>query len=267
MKVHPALWIPIVLWGSLAQARTYVVNSGGTGDFPNIQAAINAAAPGDTVALADGVFTGNGNRDISFLGKAVVLRSLSGNPAGCVIDAQGSATGQHRVLAFTNAEGPGAVVDGVTARGGYYAPGGGIYVDANAGPTFHDCVITGNSLGGGMGVTTNSYPTLVDCVISNNQGRGIGNDSSPMTSSQVTVIHTLFQNNDGGTAHGGGLALAGPNQITDCTFVGNQAWGGGGFFTCGGPLGATFSGCTFVGNVATEWSDSLHASNGGGGFT
>ncbi len=87
MRSHPALWIPIVLWGSLAQATTYVVKSDGKGDFPNIQAAINAAASGDTVALTDGVFTGDGNRDISFLGKAMVLRSLSGNPVGCRISA------------------------------------------------------------------------------------------------------------------------------------------------------------------------------------
>ena len=189
MKIHPALWIPIVLWGSLVQARTYVVNSDGTGDFPSIQAAINAAAAGDTVALSDGVFMGDGNRDVTFLGKALVLRSQSGNPAGCVVDAQGSANDQHRVFAFMNGEGPGTVLDGITIRGGCLVTwdrtgprdsrsrppdgrptgardcgagsgptrsvsGGGLFCAANAGPTIRNCVITGNKAekGSGLGV-------------------------------------------------------------------------------------------------------------------
>ena len=39
---------------SAAGAATYVIRPDGTGNFPNIQAAINAVAPGDTLELADG---------------------------------------------------------------------------------------------------------------------------------------------------------------------------------------------------------------------
>ena len=278
MKVHPALWATIALWGSLAHATTYVVNNHGTGNFPTIQSAINAAASGDTVALIDGVFTRSGNRDISFLGKSVVLRSLSGNPAACVLDAQGSATDNHRVLDFTNSEGPNAVVDGVTVRGGYtphleppnYSFGGGIYVGTNAGPTFQNCVITGNYCGdngAGMAVATNAYPTLMDCVISGNsggEGSGIGYDSRPDTT-LVTAIRCLFQSNVA-MAHGGGVALAGANHFTDCTFYQNQASQGAGFFICGGSHATTFSGCTFLRNRAYFATDST-ATYGGGGMT
>ncbi len=58
-------------------ADQYIVTSDGTGDFPTIQAAIDAANPGDVILLANGVFIGDGNRDLTFLGKAIALQSQS----------------------------------------------------------------------------------------------------------------------------------------------------------------------------------------------
>ena len=75
--------------GLAAHAASIHVDPFGTGDYPNIQAAITAASSGDTVALARGVYTGGGNRDVDFLGKQVVLRSIDGDPSGCVINSQG----------------------------------------------------------------------------------------------------------------------------------------------------------------------------------
>ena len=70
--VH-ALGAVLVLAGPLAAAELHVPSEHST-----IQAAIDAAKPGDTVIVADGLYTGDGNRDISFGGKAITVRSANG---------------------------------------------------------------------------------------------------------------------------------------------------------------------------------------------
>jgi hypothetical protein len=287
----------MLLWSVSASATTYLVRPDGTGDFPTIQAAIHAATSGDTITLADGVFTGTGNRDITFLGKAIVLRSQSGDPAGCVIDAQASANDEHRIFSFVDAEGPNTVLDGVTVRGGWKgtgvparAPGreaplscelpetsrtadsqsrggGGIYCGPGTGPTIRDCVIEGNvaDYGGGMAVSSNGYPTIVGCVFANNfapgDGGGIGYEFRP-DSTHMTVSHCLFQAN-ATWYHGGGVAVQGQNLLSDCTFTGNQSGFGGGFFDCGERSGTEFLRCTFVHNAAVAFDGGV----GGGGAT
>ena len=64
-------------------------------DSATIQAGINGAVDGDTVLVADGIYTGNGNRDIEFEGKAILLMSENG-PENCVIDCEGNYQDQHR---------------------------------------------------------------------------------------------------------------------------------------------------------------------------
>jgi hypothetical protein len=70
-----------------------VIRPDGAGDFPNIQAGIDAAAVADTIELVDGVFTGDGNRDLDFGGTGLEVRSGSGVAGACVIDCGGSASG------------------------------------------------------------------------------------------------------------------------------------------------------------------------------
>ena len=69
---------------------TFLINPAGTGDFTTIQGAVYMAADGDTVLLDDGVFRGYWNRDIDYLGKAIVVRALSDDPTTCILDCEGS---------------------------------------------------------------------------------------------------------------------------------------------------------------------------------
>jgi hypothetical protein len=101
-----------------AGAATYLVNPEGTGDYPTIQAAVDAAEDEDTILLADGVFSGDGNRDIEYMGKAITVRSESGDPEQCIIDCGGTPEDFHRGFYFQGSELPNARLEGVTIRNG-----------------------------------------------------------------------------------------------------------------------------------------------------
>lgn len=58
-------------------------------DQPTIQAGMDAAANGDTVLVAPGTYTGDGNRDLLFPSKGLVVQSESG-PRASIIDCEGS---------------------------------------------------------------------------------------------------------------------------------------------------------------------------------
>ena len=78
----------IVLFAPLAIAVERNVPS----EYATIQAAINASSNGDVVIIAPGTYTGDGNRDIDFLGKAITVRSTDPDDpsvvAATVIDCQ-----------------------------------------------------------------------------------------------------------------------------------------------------------------------------------
>src|SRR5262245_15208010 len=55
--------------------------------YSTIGAAIAAAHNGDRVIVADGVYSGQGNRDLDVAGKHIKIRSENG-PANCIIDCE-----------------------------------------------------------------------------------------------------------------------------------------------------------------------------------
>ena len=71
-------------------------------DRPTIQGGIGAASDGDTVLVADGIYTGWGNRDIDLMGKAITVRSENG-PENCIIDCELS---ELRAFVVQSDEGP-----------------------------------------------------------------------------------------------------------------------------------------------------------------
>jgi hypothetical protein len=179
---------------SFGFAVTYVVKPDGTGDFPTIQAAIDGAGDGDVIELTDGTFTRDGNRDIDYMGKAITVRSQSGNPEACLIDCGGADDELHRGFNFSSGENADSVLDGVTVMNGYAAMGGGILCTNSSSPTIEDCVVLNNrcdafgASGGGVHCE-NSSPLIRRCRIVENvtEGRAavgggvsIGFDCSPV---------------------------------------------------------------------------------------
>lgn len=137
-----------VLFESSLSAE-YVVHPDGSGDFTTIQDAIDAAEDADVILLADGTFTGSGNTEIFYNGKAVTVRSLSGNARNCIIDCGGVVRGFN----FVSGEDHDSQLRGVTIRNGY-SPSSGAAAVTGASPTFHGVIFQSNSAETGGAIHT-----------------------------------------------------------------------------------------------------------------
>ena len=139
MRFHLLAPLLFFLCLPVADATTYVVDPDGTGDFPTIQAAIDVAIDGDVIELTDGIFTGPGNRDLSYLGKAITIRSQSGDPATCHIACENAG----RAFVVVNDEGSGSVLESISmvnGRAAVYPEHVGGAINCSGGdPLIHNC--------------------------------------------------------------------------------------------------------------------------------
>ena len=150
--------------------ETHVVAPDGSGDYPTIQAAIDGAYPGDTIALTNGTFTGAGNRDLELGGKALTIRSQEG-PLNCVIDCGGSALDPHCGFYLNDADGSDARLEGLRITGGHFPAGGAIYCGPNSAPTMINIIMHGNVAEYGGALYSNAaYPALLNVTIYGNSG-------------------------------------------------------------------------------------------------
>ncbi len=200
-------------------------------DRPNLQAGIDAALPGDTVLVADGTYTGPGNRDIDFGGRDVVLRSVNG-PQATTIDCQGTDLEPHRGFAFHSSESSAATVEGFTIQNGYAHLGGAILCSNGSSPTIAGNVIIDNQdpNGGGGGICCNSSdPILVGNVLLRNTADD-GGAISLINSSATISYNVMARNNT--PNEGGALSMFGSSPTMESnTIVCNTAgYGGGGMF-------------------------------------
>ncbi len=258
-------WVLLSTAGGSAEAADVIVNSG-----QSIQAAIQAAAPGDRILVQPGTFL----EAIDFLGKAIEVIGVGG-PTSTILDATGS---NASVVRFGSGETPLSVLRGFTVTGGTGSSGGssfgggGILVHGGADPRVENCLITGNSLsasGVGAGVFAGSILdsttrlTLTDCVISANAGVGAfgnltlrrctiaSNNGGGIEGPNLTLTDCLIANNTG-AVEGGGLRYNGGMGLTldRCTFVGNQAAQVGGGLFVNNPMSTKLEHCAFYGNSA-----------------
>lgn len=204
-------------------------------DYPTIQAAIDAATvDGDAVLVADGTYTGSGNKDLDLKGKSVTVSSRNG-PANCVIDCEGSGRG---FIFLQNGEIPPCVVRGFTITRASGGQGGAILI-TNCSPTIEQCVITdsGSQDGEGGGIACFwGAPAISDCVFRQNTA-----------------------------AEGGGIFLCGSDAvISDCRIEGNTAYTGGGFYFSE-KSSPKVSRCTFSGNRAIRSTSYPSYTTAGGG--
>jgi hypothetical protein len=237
-------------------------------DHATIQEAIFAAVDGDTIWVADGTYSGPGNLEIDFLGKAITLKSENG-PAGCIIDCRG----EGRAFYFNSGETAGSVLDGFTiTNGGNNDYGGGIRCMGSS-PTIRNCIFLKNSAdlyGGGLCNCYGSNPTVVDCVFQENScagssisGRG-GGMANRHGSSPIVSNCTFVGNSVGYNAGGLGNFDASSPRVTRCTFNGNTAILSGGAVGNWQDCVAVYKKCVFSGNYAGDGAGAVANMSGSG---
>ncbi|MDH3197519.1 MAG: T9SS type A sorting domain-containing protein [Candidatus Krumholzibacteria bacterium] len=197
------------------RARTWLVPT----DAPTIQAGIDSALAGDTVAVDCGTYY---EYNIT-MKSGVVLRSQTGLADCVTIDAQDL----DRVMYCPNAA-AGTVIDGITmTAGNTTAEGGGLYAP-NSDLTITDCAFignTGNSAGGGISAT--GPLRVTDCVFSDNWAWLIGGGAVRSQNSSPVFTRCVFANNEasyaGAVRADYALPPSYPPMVFDqCTLVGNE---------------------------------------------
>ena len=162
------------------QKRAFTVKEDGSGDYTDIQGAIDAAASGDTVYISGGTFD-----SIRVDSKSIEIIAGSG-PGSSFIDSKGKTTAVI-LSGFPNQ----TAISGFTIRGGVGdnnadGMGGGIRVEAGVSAKIDNCIITGNE-----------------------DGAIFFGDSS-----KSEVTNTLVYGNDKALIFGSGIA-----DLINCTFI------------------------------------------------
>jgi probable HAF family extracellular repeat protein/predicted outer membrane repeat protein len=207
-------------------------------DYETIKDAIFNAKDGDIIVVRDGLYNGEGNRNLEFGGRDITVRSEDG-PENCIIDCEG----KDRAFTFNHHEGPDSILEGLAIT---RASGSAIYCYSSTGtsrskPTIRNCIFIDNSATSGGAIYNRSgtgsavtSPTIMNCTF-------IGN-----TASSGGAIY-----NRSGT----GSAVTSPT-IMNCTFIGNTASSGGAIYNSSSTGSAvtspTIMNCTFIGNTASS---------------
>jgi predicted outer membrane repeat protein len=226
------LILPMIV--GTASSATIHVEADGSGDVATILDAVNAASPGDTVMLADGTYTGSGNREIDIT-KYIVVQSESGAPEQCVIDCDGTPALNHYGFYIHFVGSPGPVIEGLTIREGAWGAGGAVHI-APSGPgtcasTIRNCQFSENwcsSWGAAIGVNTGASLSLSQCVFTGNSSASVGGALGLYGGSSCAASDCEFSLSQASVKGGAVWARAAEATFADCLFGDNVTSNGGG---------------------------------------
>jgi len=289
-SVNPTIlrsFLMVLFFVSCGQARTITVGLNQACEFTTIQTAIDAALPADTIVVADGTYTGPGNRDIDFRGKDITVASANG-PDGCRIDC----LKQGRGVFFHRGEDERSVFDGFTIIHGTADYGGGICCIDGSSPTIKNCVFQGNeadhggggiyiaasgpvltnctfvanratcsqaqdngesrsiSASGGAMLNNRSHPTVRICDFSENLAMGSGGAVGNVDHVAATFVDCIFESNVADEGGGAMASVDGTTTVIDCRFRDNSACSGSGGAVVNSHGTLTFNACLFDRNWA-----------------
>ena len=279
------------------EADTYFIRPDGLGDFPTIQQAIAHEGAGDKTAieLGDGVFTGPGNHNLDFLGKALRMRSRSDDPLACIIDCSGPESVE-RGLVLRSGEGMGTSVTAITFRNGNAGDGryGGAVLVETSTPGVHarfiDCRFEDNEAvhGGAIYSDLSDVLVLIDCVLERNSSTYGGAIESRSLDTRLTRCEFRLNQAvlggaisvDGGSLYAadcvlesnaseseGGAVMLGTSmdssEFLRCDFLTNESSKGGGVST---RLDPSFTYCSFVENSSVTEGGAVYVRSGAPSF-
>lgn len=255
--------IVLISLSSLVHATVRVVPD----DYPTIGAAVQACNDGDEIIVNDGVYSGDGNRDI-MVDKNITIKSKNG-PENCIIDCN-NIKGSYRAFVVRSD----AVIAGFTIINGYAEEGGAVSFECcDNSSQLINCVLRNNFANrrGGAIFCNNANPLIINCNINNNYageaGGGIFCENSNV-SIQNTTVSDNFCTGDNPLFGGGGIACWQESNVTlqNCTISNNisgeDAEGRGGGIYCSERSSLTINNSEIKGNTAR----SGHIAFGGGIF-
>ncbi|UCG47062.1 MAG: S8 family serine peptidase [Phycisphaerales bacterium] len=256
--------------------------------YPTIQQAIDDASDGDTVWVADGTYSDDGNVDLDFHGKAIILKSENG-PQNCIIDCQAI----DNAALFHNGEDPNSRLEGFTIKNGHAQTSGGavtciassptvqncifayctagdsgaaIYNAYGSSPIIENCTFKYNSAlaevacvagkGGAICNTIDSSPTIQNCTFTGNWANYSGGAIYNNENSNPTIINSRFLRNSVGDPNsdrgfGGAISnLYSSPLITACTFQNNSSGADGGAIYSSYDSDPVLTNCVLTGNHA-----------------
>ncbi len=176
--------------------------------------ALAATREGGRIHVAAGPYTKESGESFPLtISRMADVRILGTNRAATVIDAGGVGVATGRVV--TIAWGGGTRIEGVTLRGGYYAPkswatfvGGGAAISRSGVVELFDCLITSNTLGatghgagyGGGVYAADSRVTIRNCAVTHNTAFGSGvyhclGGGAYAATSRVKIFESVFAGN------------------------------------------------------------------------
>ncbi len=204
--------------GGGASARTVLtVCPDGSGQYPTIQMAVDAAPAGAAIELCDGVFEGPGNRDVLLGDRFLTIRSVSGDTALCVVRAGGSPGEPHRAFVFRSGVDTCAVLEDLTVEGGRAALGGGILCEADSsggrgGPLLRGCLVRDCTADEGGGIAVDEAAVWLEgCTLRGNAGGNL----FAREGARVDARDSEFSGSPGD-----GVSLSGPQLFTQGRFQG-----------------------------------------------
>jgi len=152
----------------------------------SIQAAIDAAEPGDTISLVAGTYPG----DVDFGGKAVTVVGL-----GPETILEGTGTGP--VVTFDDGEGAGSVLDSVVVTGGSAPRGGGILI-LDASPVVIRTIVFANRAGSrGSGIHVERSSALIrNNLVIYNANSGLDPHAIEVVDASPTIVNNTVVRND-----------------------------------------------------------------------